>query len=187
MIPVLKRSVPPRMALGMLSLALLASVVTGSELASNMSDVVEPVQRTRSSDIAPLRSSAPDTPTTGVDALDIPNVQRPQLDGASSSLFGVQSWAAPAHTSANPAFNKPSSPPAPPVPSAPPLPFKYLGRMIDGDKTLVFLSLNQDTLSAGAGDTLSNAYRLERIDESSLAFTYLPLGIQQTLSIPSQP
>jgi hypothetical protein len=70
---------------------------------------------------------------------------------------------------------------APPPPQAPPLPFAYLGRMIDGEDTTVFLVRQDRNYVVRAGDTLDGAYRVAKIEEDALVLTYLPLGTEQTL------
>lgn len=69
----------------------------------------------------------------------------------------------------------------PPPPQAPPLPFAYLGKMIDGEKTTVFLATPDRNYVVRSGDTLDGRYRVESIEEGAVAFTYLPLGTKQTL------
>ncbi len=71
--------------------------------------------------------------------------------------------------------------PPPPPPSAPPLPFVYLGKMVDGANTTVFLSSQQRNLAVKAGDTIDNVYRVEGIAGDSMTLTYLPLNAQQQL------
>jgi len=77
----------------------------------------------------------------------------------------------------------PPPPPPPAPPSAPPLPFRYFGKWIDGDRTVVFLWNNSDGHSVAAGDTVEGTYRIESITDSSIDFVYLPLGSKQTLPI----
>lgn len=72
-------------------------------------------------------------------------------------------------------------PAPPPPPSAPPLPFVYLGKMVDGANTTVFLSSQQRNLAVKAGDTIDNIYRVEGIAGDSMTLTYLPLNAQQQL------
>ena len=69
----------------------------------------------------------------------------------------------------------------PPPPQAPPLPFAYLGKMIDGDMTTVFLTQKDRTHIVRLGDVIENQYKLETIDERKVTFTYLPLQQTQQL------
>jgi hypothetical protein len=74
-----------------------------------------------------------------------------------------------------------SSPPPQP-PQAPPLPFTYMGRLLSGDTTTVFLSRRDDNYIARVGDTLDGAYTVEKIEDARIILIYLPLGVRQTLS-----
>ncbi len=75
----------------------------------------------------------------------------------------------------------------PPPPQAPPLPFTYLGKMIDGEQTTVFLAVSDRNYVARLGDTLDGRYRVEKIEEDGLALTYLPLGTKQMLAFAGTP
>jgi hypothetical protein len=70
----------------------------------------------------------------------------------------------------------------PPPPSAPALPFKYMGKLVDGDETKVFLIHGDRNLVVRAGDTIESVYRLDRISDDELILTYLPMNQRQTLS-----
>lgn len=79
----------------------------------------------------------------------------------------------------------PALPPPPPPLSAPPLPFVYLGKMVEDGATVVFLGKQDNNYSVRAGDTLDKLYRLEKIDDQAITLVYLPLDQQQTLFIGS--
>lgn len=161
----LTRDVPPRAAIVIVALALLASVVTGRERAA-VPAIVEPAQRHVATDPVPPED------------LDLEKLVRLRREEPVRDLFASRSLA-------------PAPPPAPvtaakpPVPSAPPLPFRYLGRMVDGTKVVVFLLKNQEAVHAAAGDTLENTYKVESITDSAVQFVYLPLGTKQTLGVPA--
>ncbi len=75
----------------------------------------------------------------------------------------------------------------PPPPQAPPLPFTYLGKMIDGEQTTVFLTRQDRNYVVRLGDTLDGSYRVEKIEEDGVTVTYLPLGTEQTLPLAATP
>ena len=75
----------------------------------------------------------------------------------------------------------------PPRPQAPPLPFVYMGKMVDGDTTVVFLANADRNFIARVGETLDGTYRVERIADNELVVTYLPLKIKQTLPLGGDP
>ena len=93
----------------------------------------------------------------------------------SDGLFGSKSWYVPPPPSVS-ASNLP-----PPPPSAPPLPFVFLGRMIDKGEVTVFLSKNGLQYTAKVNDILDDTYRVESITADNAVLTYIPLNIQQTL------
>jgi hypothetical protein len=77
----------------------------------------------------------------------------------------------------------PPPPPAPP-PSAPPLPFSYFGLI--GNPTgssNVFIAQGTTLLAAKPGLVIDGIYRIERVTEQEIVFTYLPLGQTQALRV----
>jgi hypothetical protein len=75
----------------------------------------------------------------------------------------------------------------PPPPQAPPLPFAYLGKMVDEGTTTVFLVRQDRNYIVRLGDTLDGSYRVEKIADEGLVLTYLPLGAEQTLPFGATP
>lgn len=80
-------------------------------------------------------------------------------------------------------------PPLPPVaaapeaPRAPPLPFAYMGRLVEGGKVTVFLTANGQPISARVGDTIGGDYRMDAIESTGIEFTYIPLKQKQRLAV----
>lgn len=71
-------------------------------------------------------------------------------------------------------------------PTAPPLPFRYIGRMVEEDgQVTVYLAQGNRSRSVKIGDSIDGMYRLDGIFSGHLVLTYLPLEIKQTLSIVS--
>lgn len=77
------------------------------------------------------------------------------------------------------------------APEAPPLPFRYVGKMIEDGNLAVFLARGEDSYSVHAGQgqkrrqQLDEQYRVDKVTETSVTFTYLPLKTKQTLDIPA--
>lgn len=89
-------------------------------------------------------------------------------------VFQSQSWYVP--------------PPPPkagprPLPAPPPLPFTYMGKLQEEGRLTVFLTKQDRNYAVKAGDTLDGAYRVDSVEAQRVVFTYLPLNMQQTLSI----
>lgn len=70
-----------------------------------------------------------------------------------------------------------------PAPTAPPLPFTYLGKMIDGALITVFVSKNGRNLTLKGGETIEGLYAVKSIDAQKVVFEYIPLNLEQILSI----
>ena len=155
-----------RAAIPIAGLALIASVVAGRERPS----VPAPVEPARQID-ARVRAS---------DDLDLDKLfraegddARPVADPFARKNFGpVQAAEAPAQ-----------------APAAPPLPFRYVGKMIEDGKLAVFLSRGEEsyTVSQGRkqGQKIDAQYRVDKVSQTQVVFTYLPLKTKQTLDIPS--
>jgi hypothetical protein len=138
------------------ALALVASVVTGRERPSL--DIVEQrVERKLDLDLSALEQRNADAATA---------------DPFSPKNFSPE--AAPVRRSEKRVVEKPT---------APPLPFTYVGRMIDGDKTAIFLARGDESLSVVAGQTIAGEYRVDRVTETEVQFTYLPLKTKQSLPL----
>ena len=141
------------------AVALLASVVAGREKPS-APDVVEPAARI-------------DTRIV----LDLSRLEnRAEGEAAKSDPFAQKSFAPPEQPAAQRAA-------PPPKPTAPPLPFAYLGKVIEDGKLSVFLARGGENLSVGPGDTIDGEYRVDAVTDSEIRFTYLPLKTKQSLPL----
>ncbi|MGH8706955.1 MAG: hypothetical protein ACREVD_02710, partial [Burkholderiales bacterium] len=78
------------------------------------------------------------------------------------------------------------APVAPVAPVAPPLPFRYLGKVVDGERTAVFLARQDEHFLAVPGGTLAGEYRVEEITPAAITLVYLPLGTRQSVPIPAR-
>lgn len=74
-------------------------------------------------------------------------------------------------------------PPPPPPPTAPPLPFTYLGKVVDGNEMVVFVSLAERNFAVHKGEVINGNYRIDDIAPPTMTVTYLPLNQKQTLDI----
>lgn len=111
--------------------------------------------------------------------LDITQLQRNKNNVALTNLFSVLIPPPPPL----PIVMSPQVELAPPQPVAPPLPFRFLGRLIDHDRTVVFVAHDSLNFSLHLGDTVENLYRVEAMDENQMTFVYLPLDERQTLNM----
>lgn len=173
--PPFVRDMPKGAALSVVALVLLATVVLGRDDSGAPVRVVETAA-------SPPTPAQPVARPVSVDDLNLDLLRRSKNKSAPQDLFASRTWvpqAAPASTIVE---QKPAPAPAP---SAPPLPFKYLGRMADSEKLVVFLEQGSVAVSASVGDMLHNTYVVEMISESAVRFVYLPLGTRQVLPVPA--
>ncbi len=159
----LTRNVPPRAALAVIALVLLATVVSGRE---KRDLAAEP-------EAAPgARVAAPASPAAAPLDLDLERLQRPRTGEAIADLFAPTPEPAQA-----------AEPRA--APAAPPLPFRYLAKIVDGEDTAVFLMNGNDHYNVKPGQIIDKTYKVERVTENAVTFTYLPLGTRQILPVPA--
>jgi hypothetical protein len=73
--------------------------------------------------------------------------------------------------------------PAPAAAAAPPLPFRYIGRMRANGRLEVLLMRGTKVYSIGRGGEIDGEYRVDRITESTISFTYLPHKTKQDMNL----
>jgi hypothetical protein len=130
---------------------------------------------------APIASPMSRSEPAEIPELDLARLARPGQAEATANLFGP-SWTEVAAEEAR--RSAPPPPPAPP-PQAPPLPFAFMGKLVDAGKTLVFLTRDDRNYVVRLGDTIDGAYRVDEIGEHSMTLTYLPLDSRQSLAVSS--
>ena len=67
----------------------------------------------------------------------------------------------------------------------PPLPFIYLGQMVDQGKTTIFVGRGHDHYDVAPGLVIDDTYKVERVTQTQVTFVYVPLGARQVLNVPS--
>jgi len=137
---------------------LVASVVAGREKPA--ADIVEPAARI-------------DTRIRAGEDFDLSKLERPADEGAKADLFANGTFNEGKETGKAGKAEK-SGPP--------PLPFAYLGKLIEDGKLAVFLSRGGESLSVAQGDTIGE-YRVDAVSETEITFTYLPLKAKQKLPL----
>lgn len=166
----LKMNVSPRTALAIIALAALVSLVaTGREAPSP----APPPEPGRAADAGPREAPS---------GLELDRLERPTLGEPRANLFATPR-PAPAARAARPA---PVVAAAPAAPVAPAVPFRYLGKIVDGERTAVFLARNDEHFRAERGATLAGQYRVEDITSTAITLVYLPLGTRQSVPIPAR-
>lgn len=85
-------------------------------------------------------------------------------------------------------LNKPAvpiiiAPVVPPEPVAPPLPFSYLGKIVENGKVTVYVAKGDRSYLLKGGETIDGIYTVLSIDAQKVIFNYKPLATQQILMI----
>jgi hypothetical protein len=159
----LTRDISARTAAAVIAVAVLASFVAGRERPS-------PAVMTAHAAVAPRP-----VPGEEEQELNLDKLKRALPEPGKVDPFAPRSFAPPAPKLVDA---------PPPKPSAPPLPFAYLGRVVDNGKTSVFVSRGDENYALEAGQTVGGTYRVDKITDSAVTFTYLPMKTRQTLAIP---
>jgi hypothetical protein len=155
----LKRDIPKRALLVVVTLAAVAGVVTGRE-----KPAIEVVQERI-------------TPKTGVVAdIDLDKLVRAESSLPQKDPFAQRSFGA---------ARQPQAGAAPGKPELPPLPFQYIGRVTENGKQEVYVMRGDEVLTLERGQKIGNEYRVDKITGKSITFTYLPLKTRQTLDLPA--
>ena len=158
-----------RAAIPLLACVLVASVVTGREKPAGP-EAIAPQQRVDTR-INAARAAEQD--------LDISLLQRKageaRADPAADPFARRNFAPAPAQAAA--------APQAPAAPAVPELPFRYVGKAIEDGKLAVFVMRGEETFSLSAAQKIDADYRVDKVTESKVTFTYLPLKTKQVLDI----
>ena len=152
-------------------LAALAVVTAAGVVAGRERPALEPVEARP----AQIEGRAAEPPKIDLDRLKRAEAAPPQADP-----FAPRSFAPPPQ----PVVARSAAPEAP---SAPPLPFTYIGRLIQDGKTEVFVVRGDELISIAPGQNIDAQYRVDAISEARIAFTYLPLRTRQSLELPQAP
>ncbi|HKO89419.1 MAG TPA: hypothetical protein VJU83_13000 [Burkholderiales bacterium] len=112
-------------------------------------------------------------------AIPLEKLQRQSGTAPTADPFSARSWQQMEEEEER--RNAPP-PAAPPKPQAPPLPFGYLGKMVEGEQTVVFLTARDRNYVARLGDTLDGVWRVAEIRDQDMVFDYVPLKSKQSLS-----
>jgi hypothetical protein len=101
-----------------------------------------------------------------------------------TGLVSARSWEAlePEEARRNPPLPAPLR-----APQAPPLPFAFLGQLVEEGRVTVFLTNGDRNWVVRAGDTIDGAYRVEAIADKTMTLTYLALNTRQELAIGGAP
>jgi hypothetical protein len=155
----------------LLATLLAAQWVSGEDGAVDM----EPSAEERIEERIPQKETRPAEQQGASEAeqLQLERLERRKFSAEAGEIFRSQSWAPPPP----PPSSVKRGPPPPP-----PLQFKYLGKIVEGEETRVFLALAERNYIVKPGENINNQYRVDEVNEHAITFTYLPLNAKQTLT-----
>ena len=142
---------------GIAVVSALASVVAGRELSTPQ--IAQPVSRV-------------DTRLQVRDDIDLAKLEARTDEGARIDAFAPRNFSPVVPPQEGPSTKR----------EAPALPFRYLGKMLDGDKLAVFLANGADSYTVTEGERVGD-YRIDKITEAEIRFTYLPMKTKQSLPL----
>jgi hypothetical protein len=174
-----KRDIPTRAAVAVIGIVLVASIVSSRDQSAGATPLprspqAEAAGSPRTAQQAALQETLAD--------LDMAKLRHQRWsEGVASLLTPRTAPPPPAQLAvhAAPAV----APSAPPAPVAPPLPFAYLGKIIEGGRTTVFVARGPDHYSIETGSEIDQ-YKVENVTETQITFVYRPLGMRQVLAVP---
>ena len=129
-------------------------------------------------------SASPAAPAVAAPKVKVEQLKRGTIRADGGNLFQSKNWNPPPPPKKS--ARKPAALPQPvalPPPQAPPLPYTYIGRLIDDGQAVVFLTRQEKNLVVRVGDTLENTYHVDEITADQLVLTHLQFKQQQTLSL----
>ncbi|OQW86635.1 MAG: hypothetical protein BWK72_16235 [Rhodoferax ferrireducens] len=150
----------------LLALALVTTIAASFVDFSEPQELPEPQAQAKS--VVAVKASEPQPPAQTASA-----PLRERFAAQALNVFEPRSWQPP-----------PPPPPKAQAPSAPTLPFRYLGKVQNGDQIMVFLDQSARTHLVKKGDTLAG-YKVEDITMANMTFVYLPLNEKQSLTFGS--
>lgn len=159
-----------------LTLAAVAWVRVNDTSAPTVEDSQKSAQRTTASGNGDTARSRPQQNSSR-------SVQLDQLQREPVPVVGVENVFAPKSWYVPPPPPPPSRPVPPPPPMAPPLPFTYVGKLVEEGKTTVFLATPDRNFMVREGDIINGTYRVDQLKAPVMILTYLPLNLKQTLQI----
>lgn len=113
--------------------------------------------------------------------------RQPDWLAATENPFTPRAWQAPALSPVEPARSVAAevAPPSSPPP-LPPLPFKFIGQMVDGSDQVIYLEAGDQVLLARAGSVLDGGYKVVTITPGQIEFELTANGVRQTLPLPAK-
>jgi hypothetical protein len=155
---------------------LLLGTVTAAVLVEDDPDTLEPVERPAKRKTAPKSEATAGAVTTASVAVPASTPEKEEKPGDKADApeaidpFRTKTW----HIA--------PPPPPPPTPRAPPLPFQFIGQLIEEGEARAFINHQGRNLIIKTGDVINGTYLVEEIAAGKIVFVYQPLQERQVLS-----
>ena len=153
----------------------LGGMLVAGIVAASWKDGGEPATAAFAHTERPLPAQRGRAPVDALPELELEKLELDKSREPITNAFEPRSWAPPPPKS--------NLPPAPP--QAPPLPYTFVGKMVDDGQIIVFLTRQERNYAVRSGDKLDNIYQVDDIKPNVMLLTYLPLNLQQSLTIGS--
>lgn len=153
----------------------LGSTLVAGIVSASWKDGGEPATAALAHTERPLPAQRGRAPVDALPELELEKLELDKSREPITNAFEPRSWAPPP-----PKRNLPPSPP-----QAPPLPYTFVGKMVDDGQIIVFLTRQERNYAVRSGDKLDNTYQVDDIKPNVMLLTYLPLNLQQSLTIGS--
>ena len=152
----------------------LGSTLIAGIVAASWRDGGEPATAALVRTERPLPAQRSRSPVAALPELELEKLELDKSREPIANAFEPRSWAPPPPKSA-----------LPPPPQAPPLPYTYIGKIVDEGQVVVFLTRQERNYAVRSGDKLDDTYQVDDIKPNVMLLTYLPLNLQQSLTIGS--
>lgn len=160
-----------------LGAALLASLLAAQWVSGEdgATDLEQPEEETSlRKQTRPAQKEASNEKARETEVLGLERLERRKFSAQAGDIFRAQSWAPPPPPRSEAEKNQPPPPP--------PLQFKYLGKIIEGEETQIFLALAERNYVVKPGENINSQYRLDAVNDQAITVTYLPLNAKQILA-----
>ena len=125
------------------------------------------------------RMEAPETALGDPETSPVIEFPASRQVAAGGAVFRGKSFAAPSPPPPPPPPAPAPSPP--PSPRVPPVPFKYIGKLLEGGVLTAYLSLGDRLIAVEPGVVIDQRYRIDSVEPRQILLTYLPLQAPQSI------
>jgi hypothetical protein len=142
----------------------------GNDGAAEIVEVAKPAR----TQISRIKTSIEGKSQDEMGDIHLEKLRRMKMELNVKSVFTANSWEAPPPSAKTKSESSSSTPS---------IPFTYLGKLVDQDTFMVFLSRQDRNYVVKEGDVIDDVYHVDEIKGSLMSLTYIPLNMKQTMRI----